>query len=254
MIILQKYFIDCNALNDLLAVLSDSDENVEIGVTALGKLASNVHVKNPKRLENRFRNFANLSYNPMLDNLQMEDIVTFELDDSSIVQVDKAFLCQKSEVFSAMLMGHFKESIEKNVRLKNVNKAAFEYLLILLFYGVNESKCDIQTFPLPRELETSLETLILADRYLFDNLKVLLRSAIVQFQLTPETMGKVYIWSLNDGMGHLCVESVAYLLTGKMCKEDRIASVKTILELEYKEQCLDDIKAMILRQLVKFYE
>lgn len=220
-------------------------------VTALVKLATNVHIKDSKSLENRFKDKVCVSYDPILDNLSADDIVTFELDDLSTVKANKVFLCQNSEVFSAMLMGCFKESIEKCVRLKNVTKPALEYLFTLLHCGLNSPKSDVQIFPMADKLETNLEVLLLADRFLFDKLKELLSSAILQFQLTPETADKIYVWSLCEGMGFLCVESVAYLLTGKMGESERTRSFKAILDLEYKYQWLDDIKSMIMRQLIK---
>ncbi|XP_031765935.2 armadillo repeat-containing protein 5 isoform X2 [Galleria mellonella] len=248
---LKKYFIDCNALNFLFANIAESKEDIKDCVTALVKLATNVQIKDPKTLENRFKDKLCVSYDPILDNLAVDDIVTFELDDSSTVKANKLFLCQNSEYFSAMLMGCFKESVESCVRLTDVTKPALEYLFTLLHCGLNNSKSDVQVFPMAENLETNLEVLLLADRYLFDKLKELLSSAILQFQLTPENVDKIYIWSLSKGMGFLCVESVAYLLTGKMCETVRTRSFETILNLEYRDQWLDDIKGMIRRQLVK---
>lgn len=202
-------------------------------------------------METRFKDKVCVSYDPILDNLATDDIVTFELDDLSTVKANKVFLCQNSDVFSAMLMGCFKESVEKCVRLKNVTKPALEYLFTLLHCGLNNPKSDVQIFPMADKLETNLEVLLLADRFLFDKLKELLSSAIIQFQLSPQTADKIYVWSLSEGMGFLCVESVAYLLTGKMGDTERTRSFQTILDLEYKFQWLDDIKSMIIRQLVK---
>ncbi|XP_047029859.1 armadillo repeat-containing protein 5 [Helicoverpa zea] len=248
---LKKYLIDCSALNLLFSIIAESKEDIQDCVTALAKLANNVHIKDPKVLENRFTGQICVSYDPILDNLSLDEIVTFELDDLTTVKANRVFLCQNSEVFSAMLMGCFKESVEKCVRLKNVTKPALEYLLTLLHFGLNNSKCEVQVFPMAEKLETNLEVLLLADRFLFEKLKGLLSSAILQFQLNPDTADKIYVWSLSEGMGFLCVESVAYLLTGKMCESERTKSFRNILNLEYKEQWLEDIKSMILRQLVK---
>ncbi|CAG9786810.1 unnamed protein product [Diatraea saccharalis] len=248
---LKKYFIDCSALNLLFALIAEDKEDLQVCVTALGKLATNVHIKDPKTLENRFKDHICVSYDPILDNLSSHDIVTFQLDDSSTVKANKIYLCQNSEYFSAMLMGRFKESVEKCVRLIDVTKPALEYLLTLLHCGLNNPKSEVQVFPMSDDLETNLEVLLLADRYLFEKLKELLSSAILQFQMTPETADKIYIWSLSKGMGFLCVESVAYILTGNMCESKRTRSFKRILDLEYKEQWLDDIKSMIRRQLIK---
>lgn len=248
---MKKYFIDCGALNILFDAIANSKEDIQDCVTALAKLANNVHIKDPKTLENRFKVKSCFEYAPILDKLSTDEVVTFELDDFSTVQANRGFLCQNSDVFSAMLMGCFKESVENCVRLKNVTKPALEYLFYLLHAGYNNPKRDLNLFPMCEDLQTNLEVLLLADRFLFEKLKGLLSSAILQFQLTPETADKIYVWSLSEGMGFLCVESVAYLLTGKMCESDRTKSFQTILGLEYKEQWLEDIKSMILRQLVK---
>ncbi|XP_060803453.1 armadillo repeat-containing protein 5 isoform X1 [Amyelois transitella] len=248
---LKKYFIDCSALNFLFANISESKEDIQDCVTAIVKLASNVHIKDPKSLESRFKDQVYVSYDPVLDNLSVDEVVTFQLDDLSLVKANKVFLCQNSEYFSAMLMGCFKESVEKCVRLTDVSRPALEYLFTLLHCGLNNPQCEIQIFPMAEDLETNLEVLLLADRYLLDRLKELMSSAILQFQLTPENADKIYVWSLSKGMGFLCVESVAYLLTGKMCETARARSFQTILSLEYKDQWLDDIKSMIRRQLVK---
>ncbi|KPI95601.1 Armadillo repeat-containing protein 5 [Papilio xuthus] len=248
---LKKYFIDCNALNELLNIISESKEDNEISIMGLVKLANNVHIKDPKMLENRFKDKVSVSYDPILDNLLVDDIVTFELDDLSTVRANKLFLCQNSDVFSAMLMGCFKESGESCVRLKKASKSALEYLFTLLQCGLNNPKSDIIIFPMAEKLETSLETLLLADRFLFERLKDILSSGIVQFQLCAESAERIYVWSLGDAMGFLCVEAAAYLLTGEMSRMQRTRSFTNILSLKYKDQWLDDIKSMIMRQLVK---
>ncbi|CAH2096098.1 unnamed protein product [Euphydryas editha] len=249
--VLKKYLIDCNGLNLLLNIIAESKEDIQDCVTALVKLASNVHIKDPKLLENRYKGKVQVNYDPILDNLSPEDIVIFQLDDSTTVRANKLFLCQHSDVFSAMLMGRFKESGEKLVRLKNVSKLALEYLITLLQCGLNNPKCDIEVFPLAESLETNLEVLLLADRFLFEKLKELLSSAILQFKLAPNTADRIYIWSLSEGMGFLCVEAVAYLLTGRMSELERLKSFQNILNLQFKDQWLEDIKSMIVRQLVK---
>ncbi|KPJ08530.1 Armadillo repeat-containing protein 5 [Papilio machaon] len=248
---LKKYFIDCNALNVLLTTISESKEDNEIGITGLVKLANNIHIKDPKMLENRFKDKVSVSYDPILDNLLVDDVVTFELDDLSTVRANKLFLCQNSDVFSAMLMGCFKESGESCVRLRKASKSALEYLFTLLQCGLNNPKSDIIIFPMAENLETSLETLLLADRFLFERIKDILSSGIVQFQLCAESAERIYIWSLGDGMGFLCVEAAAYLLTGEMSAMQRTRSFTNILSLKYRDQWLDDIKSMIMRQLVK---
>lgn len=221
-------------------------------MTALAKLSTNVRIKDPKLLENRYSGHVFVSYDPIIDGLAAEEIVTFELDDMSTVTANRTFLCQNSEVFNAMLKGCFKESIEESVKIKNVTKDALEYLLMLLNCGLNDTKCHLEVFPLADKLETNLEVLLLADRFLLEKLKILLNSAILQFKMAPNTADKIYAWSLSDGMGFLCVESVAYILTGQMSATERSRAFRNILSLEYKEQWLDDVKSVIIRHLEKW--
>ncbi|XP_022117785.2 armadillo repeat-containing protein 5 isoform X1 [Pieris rapae] len=246
--ILKKYFLDCEALDVLFSMLSET--LTEDCITALAKLATNLQIRDPKLLENRYKDNVPINYDPILDNLSQEDIVVFVLDDQSTVKANKNFLCQHSEVFKVMLTGSFKESSEKCVTLKKVSKQALEYLLTLLHCGLNKIKCDLKVFPLCENLETNLEVLLLADRFLFERIKTLLCSAIIQFQLTSDTADKIYIWSLQDGVGFLCVEALAYLLTGTMNEQNRHKCIKNILDLDYKDQWLEDVKAMIIRQLL----
>lgn len=236
-------------MNLLFSTVAEGTEDFNHYVTAIGKLATNIRIKDPKSLENKFSDHVIVSYDPILDNLAKEDIVTFELDDLSTVQANKVFLCQNSDVFSAMLMGCFKESIEECVRIKNVTKQGLEYLFTLLHLGLHDSKSNVKVFPMADKLETNLEVLLLADRFLFEKLKELLSSAILQFLLNPDTADKIYVWSLSEGMGFLCIEAVAYLLTGRMCETERTRSFKAILNMEYKEQWLDDVRTTIIRQL-----
>ncbi|XP_061383636.1 uncharacterized protein LOC116769953 isoform X2 [Danaus plexippus] len=248
---LKKYLVDCNGLNILINLIDDGKEELQECVTALSKLAQNVDVKDPKLLENRYKETVLMIYEPTFDSLSPDSIVTFKLDDSSTVRANKDFLCQHSEYFNAMLMGRFKESAENCVRLKNVTKSGLEYLLTLLDCGLYDAHSDLQIFPMAPSLKTNLEVLLLADRFLFEKLKELLSSAILQFKLGPTTADRIYTWSLSDGMGFLCVEAVAYILTGKMSDENRYQSFSKILNLQYRDQFLEDIKAMLLRQMAK---
>ncbi|XP_041979106.1 uncharacterized protein LOC121733072 [Aricia agestis] len=247
--ILKIFLLDCDALTLLINMISNPSEDLENCIIGLSLIALNVDIKNPKLLEQKYKDHVIVNDDPLINNLPESDIVTFLLDDLSTVKTSKSFLCENSEVFSAMLMGQFKESSEKTVQLKNVSQSALKYLITLLQFGLHESTGDIEIFPITKKLATSLEVLLLVDRFLFDKLKDLLRSAIVQFQLTPETADKIYIWSLEEGMGFLCVEAVAYILTGKMKDNERLRLFNNILQLEYKNQWLEDIKGMILRQL-----
>ncbi|CAK1551154.1 unnamed protein product [Leptosia nina] len=249
--ILKKYFVDCEALNLPFSMISDSIDNIELCVPALIKLVAQVQIKDPKIVESRYASYVPIHYESITLDFSQDDIVTFVLDDNSTVKASRNFLCQHSDVFKVMLTGSFKESSEKYIRLKTVSQPALECLFTLLYCYFKDSKCDaIKTFPLSENLDTNLEVLLLADRFLFDRIKTLLSSAIIQFQFTPDTVVKIYVWSLGDGVGYLCVEAVAYLLTGEMSEESRLKAFKNIVELDYKEQWLEDVRTMILRQLL----
>ncbi|XP_013145321.1 PREDICTED: armadillo repeat-containing protein 5 isoform X2 [Papilio polytes] len=249
--LLKKYFIDCNALTMLLTIISESSEDSEIAIAGLIKLANNLNIKDPRILQNRYKDKVSISYDPILDNLLDNDIVTFELDDLSTVRANKLFLCQNSEVFTAMLKGCFMESGKSCVRLRQATKSALEYLFTLLQNGLNDPKSEVVVFP-TETLEICLEALLLADRFLFETLKDMLISGIVQFCLCPESVERIYTWSLSDGMGFLSVEVTSYLLMGEMSKIECSRFFTNILSSKYKDQCLNDIKSMLTRELVKY--
>lgn len=222
-------------------------EPLEYCVPSLSQLASSLSLKDPKTLDNKFKDHIILGYDPAFEGVEPEDIVNLLLDDSSSVQANKQFLCQQSEVFNAMFTGSFKESSEKSVRLKKVTKDGLEYLLTLLHCGINNESASVETFPLPTRLATALETLLLADRFLMEKLKGLLFSSIVQFKLEPTSADEIYIWSLEEGMGLLCVESVAYMLAGQMNDKQRLKLFSSIMTTNYKHQLIDDVRNILIR-------
>lgn len=236
-----------NGLNLLFSTLTNDKTEIENCINALSYLARSLSIKNPITLENKFEDHITVQYDPLLDNLDPENLVTFVLDDESKVIANREFLCEQSEVFRAMLAGQFKESTEEFVTLKNATKDGLEYLFLLLHYGANDNNNTFETFPFPKKLDTTFDTLLLADRFLMENLKNLLLSGIIQFKMNFLTADQMYIWSLKDGMGLLCVESAAYILTGKMEICDRTKIFSKIMETIYRQQWLDDIKSIIER-------
>lgn len=234
--------MNCDALEHFLTILSTRKKPLEHCVPALAKLATNLAVPPPKPLFGKFKTFTFCEYEPIVNE---ENEVVFVLDDSSVISANMKLLCNNSDVFAAMLHGVFKEANQKYVRLQEVSKESLEYLFVLLETGVHLKP--IENFPLPKSINIALETLLLTDRFLIDKVKDLLFSAIVQFKLDTTTADKIYIWSLKEGMGTLCMESVAYTLVGEMSNDERCSIVISIMNSIYKEQWIDDIRCSLLR-------
>lgn len=240
---LKKYYQDCNALPILFSSLTECKEIVDIAIVAIVKLAQSIKIKNPKPQETYFKDF-NIIVPDFIQNKE-GDSVTFEMDDSSVVTVNRSLLCENSEVFNAMLLGKFMESTQVTVRLPHVNQHSFQYLLTLLFLGYNEPEFKSELFPFAEDIETVLETLLLADRYLLHKIKIDLHNALIQFRLNTDTVLRIYSWSLADGASYLRLESIQYLLTATIVEAKRIELFREFLKREFKEECIDDIKSVI---------
>lgn len=242
---MKKFFVTCEALELFLTILSTHKKPLEHCVPALAKLATNLCIPAPKPVIAEFEGFTISNYEPVFDK---DDEIVFILDDASMVRGNVKLLCEYSDVFVAMLKGVFKEANQKCVRLQKASKEGLEYLFILLEAGVHLKT--VSVFPLPKTVDVALEALLLADRFLMDQVKNMLFSAIIQFKLDSTTADRIYIWSLEEGMGTLCMESVAYTLVGKMSDDKRCCIVVSIMNSIYKDQWIDDVRYSLLRFMV----
>lgn len=160
------------------------------------------------------------------------NIVTFSLDDQSLVKADKYSLSDASEVFSSMLYGSFKESNEEVVRLRDVSQASLVLLLVYCKSYVGELELSIAK---PDVIDV-LDLLLISDRYLILDLNVKLKDYIKLKYFNAENLAQLIKWchmklDLNCGneVEDLYSDACAFLLSGQIQQQQRVLIFKSII-------------------------
>ncbi|XP_076272904.1 BTB/POZ domain-containing protein Rnb [Rhynchophorus ferrugineus] len=243
--ILGKLMLNCGGL-EILIDLFRNDENDDNRRTlkALCHMATyRLLIVNPRDVSkstNR-RKIAADSYSLPRD---CGNVVSFVLDDGSVVEADRDFLSEKSEFFNGLLNGHFKESSESQVALSKVHTRSFRCLLCLLQSVDLSEVADIDL-----DLETLLDVIVLCDRYLLMELCVVLTDAVERYKISIDTLPTIYNWSVESGTNLLRVESVAFALVVEVDEKKRLSMFESLFRLGYKEQLLQDIQSLLFRFL-----
>jgi BTB/POZ domain len=161
------------------------------------------------------------------------NVVTFSLDDQSLVRADKCALSDTSEVFSSMLYGSFKESKEDVVRLKDVSRASLILLLVHCKSYVGEHELSIGK----PDVVDVLELLLISDRYLILDLNVKLKDFIKLKYFNAESLAPLIKWchlklDLNCGneVEELYGDACAFLLSGQIQQQQRVLIFKSIIK------------------------
>lgn len=232
----------CGGLSFLLTqFLQDPNQRCRI-VGALNKLSCSVHVNNPS-LETMPNKILKLDRYRCDSNCR--NIITIILDDGNSLIADKDFLITHVEYFKAMLSGSFREAEQDNIRLKNVSFEALNCLLYLLEKDIK----NIRSCPLDIDLHVILELITLTDSYLLENLNQWLINCVECYMLNVDTVSDIYKWSIESGTSFLRVESVAYLLTGKMSDNERFLICEKIIDSELINHLHEDFEKIIFRFL-----
>ncbi|XP_059480640.1 uncharacterized protein LOC132199720 [Neocloeon triangulifer] len=170
------------------------------------------------------------SYTPQ--PTQPTNIVTFKLDDDSLVKADKDALGDASEYFTSMFCGGFRESRENVVRLKETSKASL--ILLLLYSKSYVSDCEL-TVTKP-EVTDVLDLLIIANKFLILDLSSKLRDYLKINYYNAEDLAPIILWchekidlNLEDEVEGIYNDACAFLLSAKINLQQRIQVFKAIL-------------------------
>lgn len=244
---LSQFMITCGGLETLMKMLQNpSSDQQQSSIKALCRIAmKKLHIKNPKNYidpDTTTEIKLPLEYTPSEGS---QNLVTFILDDGVTVSVDKEFLSEKSEYFSTLLYGQFRESQQDEIALKNVDSRLFKCLLNLL-------NCDLKNtvlLKIDEDLRSLLDLILLADRFLFVDLCNSLAECVEKFHMTTTTVSQIYQWSLGTGTNILRVETVAYALVVNISNDERFLMFKDLFDLGYSEQLVEDIRKLLERFL-----
>lgn len=178
---------------------------------------------------------TNHNHKKIYQNYQMPTIVTFELDDNTTVDAPRDILCQKSDVFSAMLEGNFSESGKSRVKLKNISKDALNVLILAASDASYEHN----------SIESLLNAVLLADKFLMTDLSAILTKSVVS-KFSHQNFSRIWSWARENfchELGSCCVKT---FLTANMTKSEIVRSFRDFSNTEHFDEFLEDIKEIIM--------
>lgn len=236
--------ITCGGLNILMKLLLEKSDVQMKSIKVMCAMALKRGIKSPTDPLIRMQKSPATAKTYSLPR-NCANIVTFKLDDGTHVKADRDFLSEKSVYFNKLLSGQFKESHEKEIALRNVANKSLKTLLSLLQCDINRT----EVIELDFDLATLLDVIALSDRYLLFDLCVSLTSSVEQFRISTETVPAIYQWSLESGTNILRVESIAFALVCNILDSERFAMFRSLFDLGYAEQLVEDIQKLLERFL-----
>lgn len=235
--------LNYGGLNVLLKLLENESDVQEKSIKALCVLAVQLKIRNSVSMKSRGKQLIiDIRKCALLND---NDTVTFKLDDGNRVQANRNFLSGRSEYFSVLLYGDFKESGKEEVELHNVSSKSLQYLFNLMQYETTQ----YQYMPLNVELETVLDIIALAEQYLILELSAFLANSIEQKYFTPKNVPVIYKWSIESATNILRIESTAYALVAKVVDSERQQMFQKIFNSGLTEYIIEDIKTLLNRFL-----
>ncbi|XP_044735332.1 uncharacterized protein LOC123297650 [Chrysoperla carnea] len=243
--LIRSLFDHCRGLQILLLAVSNIkiDDWWDYAVNALGFLAIALNIKDPKKTDDLILSINDIDCTTATEQTVSSNdntaVITFELDDESQVHANRNLLIEQSDFFKVLLTGAFMESNQSVIRLSNVTANGFRYLLTLLKHYQDNKEADNDSFPLCVNSSVAFEVLILADRFLIDDLTDTLSRAILKYRMCSCNVAQLYKYSLESHTNYLRVECIAYGLVG-LTEKSRVNVFKDIINDGYGESLIED--------------
>ncbi|XP_074034476.1 uncharacterized protein isoform X1 [Leptinotarsa decemlineata] len=172
---------------------------------------------------------------------QKSKMVSFKLDDGSLVEADLNLLTKKSDYFSVLFSGRFRESVRDEIELHDVDSESFQCVLDLLEEAI------FNKYP----LKVLLDAVSFSDRFLLTNLCSCLVGWIMNVETSPDTVSAIYMWSLETGLNMFRLHVLRFVLTYEFDHGLRLNMFKELYSLGYIEELLGDIQDLIQEYLPK---
>lgn len=177
--------------------------------------------------------------------LDMEEKITFILDNGFKLYIDKKKLVEKSNVFDTMLNSKFLE--EKGiVHLHDVEEESVKYFFKLLYLDLQN--IDEINPPLPKTLRAAVEALMLTDKYLLDDLNSVLCKIIVQFLLKPSNICEIYEQSSYLRTENLKQECLAHILNNNQARQEICKLFSSSEKSELVNFFVSDLEELFLQE------
>lgn len=144
--LLQKLFLRYNIPETILRRFQENplDEEILACIIRLFKILIDNHHKpehffqdfvggDPESMDsqNEMSNLESLHNNIENEGTE-DDVITFELDDGSCVEVNKNLICKSSPFFNSLINGHFQEARQEIIKLRSCTRSGF--LLLVSFF------------------------------------------------------------------------------------------------------------------------
>ncbi|KAL4223946.1 Armadillo repeat-containing protein 5 [Mactra antiquata] len=139
------------------------------------------------------------------------------LVEGQTVSANRSILCAKSEIFSAMLEGHYSEASLSEVPVLECSRLAFE-LVIHYLHGCKTRTCSVMNNLFCTESSTAstllcIDVLNEAHKYMLDELHNLAYSCLISKYIIPDSVYSVFKYAVlhrNEVLMKMCVSCIFY--------------------------------------------
>ena len=170
--------------------------------------------------------------------MKQTDIINFILENNKSISVSKSLLVKESDVFCAMLHGHYVESVQSSIKLLDVPYKAFEYCVLLL------EKQDCKEYE--NDLSVLLEALVLVDQYMLHGCSYHVMEVIGQ-HVSSKNIHHILQVALHHNAELLVRYCILFALTGDLNLNDRLHCTDILLNASVTEI----LKIIIAAKLMK---
>ncbi|XP_046619510.1 uncharacterized protein LOC124304848 isoform X3 [Neodiprion virginianus] len=224
-----------DGLTLVFRVLADKRHCLHVNaIHAVCRLANALDIRPDLVDRSQGEGVARIDYAKNLENHLKPAIVTFELDDGTTVDAYRYILCQKSEVFSAMLEGNFYESGKRRVHLKNTSKEGLDTLLLAV-NGIPYNE---------RNIESLLDAVLLADKFLMpDILESLIERSLLNINF--QNISRTWHWARTNSCHELRLGCIKIFLTAKSTKSEKLDAFEDFSKSEHFSLFIDDVEQVL---------
>lgn len=225
-------------------ILSNNDEMNADAATGLTALSRQLHITVPeydeKRIDCRGGGFSATERYTTEEDEQQDRVIQFiageEASSSSshneTVAFNRETLIGYSEVFASMLNNDFRESKDKQIRLKKQTHLGIRFFLDSV-NQVTSSKCIRR--PSGRHIGPVLETYDMAQIYMLPDLEKDVYNLIVSL-LAPETALAVFEFAMSHHKPELSEIAINYYLSCSVAGSRKVAMCRAADDCEFSKE------------------
>ncbi|XP_074032292.1 uncharacterized protein [Leptinotarsa decemlineata] len=226
----------------ILELTEQDNEYREAAISSICFLARKI-IRIPK-LKVQKADMLSDKLSAMTHDTRESRLATFRLDDGSVIRASQELLMKNSEYFLTLFSGRFRESVEDEVKLPDVDPETFKRVLNLL----EHPKFEEHGFE-EHGAEDLLDVLQLSDRFLLTKLYTCLCEWISRYVMKPNNVSGLYQWSLETGLHQLRVNAVRFAMTSDADDNSRSKMFRELFDLKHTKVLSKDISDLLEKYL-----